>query len=193
MTCGEKESIPKSQDWLFLIKLCTKRMWTSQALSALALLTWDVTFAGSVPYFLYSLIKYTQGLRLSAKRFSWGQTSLRKTGCPGLFQNVSYFIPCSKNKRVFLWNARWDPVECQRKAHKGLMAPCLGLPRVLSSRLLPHQTFSDLSVSASDFLTGVAGSHWGFSVWASALWTLNDWSIVHGVSDRSGSLRQQRS
>lgn len=78
-------------------------------------------------------------------------------------------------------------VKLQSKAHKGWIAPCLGLPRVPSSRLLPHQTFSDFPVIASDFLTGVAGFHWGFSFWASALWSLNDWHIVYGVAPHVSS------
>lgn len=167
----------------FLIKAVHQKdvNFTSTQYSCLPYLGCDVCWFCLV-FPLLTQIKYTQGLRLSAKRFSWGQTSLRKTGCPGLFQNVSHFIPCSKNKRVFLWNAPWDPVERQSKTHKDWMVPCLGLPRALSSRLRPHQTFSDLPVTASDFLTGVAGSHWGFTFWASALWTLNDWHIVCGLT-----------
>lgn len=176
----------------FLIKSLHQKdvNFTSTQCSGLPYLGCDVCWFCSV-FPLLTQIKYTQGMRLSAKRFSWGQTLLRKTGCPGLFQNVSHFILCSKNKRVSLWNAPWDAVERQSKAHKGWMAPCLGLPRVLSSRLLPHQTFSDLPVTASDFLTGVAGSQGGFSFWASALWTLNDWHIVYeltGVAPMSAAL-----
>lgn len=95
-------------------------------------------------------------MKLSVKRFSWGQTLLRKTGCPALFQNASYFIACFKNKRVFLCRAPWDPVGRQSWAHKGWMAPVTGSP-----------WSADLKASVTPDLQCCTSHRFGFPSWCS--------------------------
>lgn len=98
----------------FLIKAVHQKdvNFTSTQCSCLPYLGCDVCWFCSV-FPLLTQIKYTQGMRLSAKRFSWGQTLLRKTGCPGLFQSVSHFILVRRTRESFsemhretLWSVR---------------------------------------------------------------------------------------